>query len=113
MREIGSLVFIRLSFSIFTISPLWSQSGDLQVTETGCMERARGHCRSQGLGQADFGTDKLESHSRPHTLGGSEGAGQHQAAMNVICLILIISLLFLRRKKKAINNKLVHLDCAL
>ena len=60
MKEIGSLVFIRLSFSIFTISPLWSQSGDLQVTETGCMETARGHCRSQGLGQADFGTDKLK-----------------------------------------------------
>ena len=64
------------------------------------MERARGHCRSQGLGQADFGTDKLESHSRPHTPGGSEGAGQHQAAMNVMYLILIISLYFWEGKKK-------------
>lgn len=42
MRELDLLVFMRFSFSIFIDSPLWSQSGDLQGTEAGCRERARG-----------------------------------------------------------------------
>lgn len=67
-----ALVFIRFSFSIFTISLPVEPGGDLQVTETGCME-GRGHCRSQGLGQADFGTDKLKRATPDSHTPGSSG----------------------------------------